>query len=423
MGKSKEAVIGKPKRKKILREISAILFWSYVITNTFLMDVDSWLISVAPQGLRWLIRYKFVIFLFVIAVAFWFHKGKSIFLNISFLLSYPATRPLRLIWREMKKNSWGTFLGLIVAGMLMLAPIVRSFFLKFRQRVAATSMLALAMALIFINPNPALNIFSIFLILLSLAILAWIKIYTVFFSKRILEGTKFENPETASDAKLWETYEKQHTELIALPAGSAEYTTKRRNNLHQLLRFHKMIEWFRVKQEQILKRGVLVLIEIGYFLAICVVIIFAFGIIYQALYQANPLFFVSGHTQPDFFLFLLFSLAQLSGRTVAGLTSGSNMILAINLFELFILAVMTTTLFLVVLETAFKKRYEQEFGSIITFLHTLTDATEAKFHSLYEISATDAARELKLEGAAIEAYFVDLPDSSTGGASNPSDKK
>ncbi len=141
----------KPKKNKAIREISALLLWSYVFVNTLIFDVDAWLLTIIPSQFHWLIQYKFLLVLFTIILLFLFQGWKSLFLNISFVATYPYTFPFRYLWKAIKRNNANQkknaatadtpeqrqkALSAITIGVSLI-PIVRRFFMKFRQRIAA----------------------------------------------------------------------------------------------------------------------------------------------------------------------------------------------------------------------------------------------------------------------------------------------
>jgi len=424
----------KPKKKKTSRELLALLFWGYVFLNTLVFDVDAWALTLLPAQFHWIVQYKFLLVLFGCIVFLLLSSSwKSLLLNLSFLVTYPHTLPLRYLWRTIKQNNKTPKEKKIIMGdspkqrqknlsamtiILSLIPVVRRFFMMFRQRIAALLLLTLSILITFINPAPEVNFLSVIFVLISLLILTGIKVYVVFFSRWILEGAAVSDPDILKEKKVFENFEKEHIELQKLSVESSEYATQRALNIRKLLRFHKVVEWCCEKQEQFLKRGIIVFLTLVSYALMFVLIVFAFGIVYQSLYQAKQSLFVTDGIHPNFFTFQLFSFAQLSGRVVNNLGSKSNFILAINLIEYLLLVVLVVTVALAVIMSLLKKRYEDDIKSIISILQLTIIGLEKKFVELYNIKVVEAAKELNLKGEPIEAYFIDIPESKPGGESS-----
>jgi hypothetical protein len=435
MAESKAIIPKKPKKKKILREISALLLWSYVFVNTLIFDVDAWFRTLLPSQFQWIVEYKFLLVLFSVIVLLLFQSWKSFFLNMSFLATYPHTFPFRYLWKAIKQNNASetekkvTDVSAVqmqknlsaITIMVSLIPVVRRFFMKFRQRIAALLLLALSTLITFINPAPEVNILSVVFISISLLILAGIKIYVVFFSKGLFEGSAIADPDILKKRKIFEEFEKEHVELQKLSSESSEYASKRMHNIRKLLRLHRAVEWCQEKQEQFLKRGIIVFLTLISYALIFMLIIFAFGIIYQSLFQANQSLFITNGIHPNFFIFQLFSFAQFAGREVNDLGSKSNLILTFNLVEHWLLIFLLLTVAFAVIMSSLKKRYEDDVKSIISLLQMTIIGLEKKFSEFYNIKIAEVAKELKLKGEPVQAYFVDVPEPNPVPTETPTD--
>ena len=59
-----------------LKNIFAVIFWCYGLIKIFVFDIDIYIIEKNNPEISWLISYKFIIFLTIIALL-WFFTRKS----------------------------------------------------------------------------------------------------------------------------------------------------------------------------------------------------------------------------------------------------------------------------------------------------------------------------------------------------------
>jgi hypothetical protein len=92
---------------KILLELAAVLFWIYAISKLFFFDIDVWVIEKLNPDLIWLLDYKFVFLVAIIAACMLAARSKVVALVIGYMAFYPL---LLLFWKfpkfVWKQQSW-----------------------------------------------------------------------------------------------------------------------------------------------------------------------------------------------------------------------------------------------------------------------------------------------------------------------------
>ena len=63
---------------KFIRHFLALFIWSYIIIKVFIYDIDILIIEKLAPDYRWIINYKFVILISILAVLFALTKNKKI---------------------------------------------------------------------------------------------------------------------------------------------------------------------------------------------------------------------------------------------------------------------------------------------------------------------------------------------------------
>ena len=132
-----------PVRKRafqLVREITAILFWIYAICKLFIFDIDVYITSHIDASLIWILDYKLLFFLAIIAILAIFVNTCAALWYLAFVILYPL---ILLFWRLpyfiYKQKSWLLLFHLINS--------VASFVRTFRYRVITIALFVIAFSI------------------------------------------------------------------------------------------------------------------------------------------------------------------------------------------------------------------------------------------------------------------------------------
>jgi len=99
----------------------AILFWVYGVGQLLVFDFDGWLIAWLPDGFRWIVIYKLLVFLFLTAVVLKFVPRSMFWSWAAYVVLYPVTRLLLLLkllgWVLIMLKSWTVLIAVLNAAL------------------------------------------------------------------------------------------------------------------------------------------------------------------------------------------------------------------------------------------------------------------------------------------------------------------
>src|SRR5258707_1948035 len=133
----------------LLTDLAASLFWLYVVTKLFFIDTDVLLAQWLFPDAAWLLQFKFIFFLGVLAVLFLlFGLGLGL-LVVSYVVFFPI---IVVAWKipsfVFKRKIWTLAFAVI--------NLVISFFQSLRYRLVVSTCWLLAVVVIFASDDPQL---------------------------------------------------------------------------------------------------------------------------------------------------------------------------------------------------------------------------------------------------------------------------
>ncbi|MDA8117809.1 MAG: hypothetical protein M0000_10620 [Actinomycetota bacterium] len=100
-----------------MRELLALAFWVYALLKLFVVDLDLWMVEAYAPSLGWLVRYRGLVLLALLAIAVFACRRKAFLGWVSYIVFYPF---VLLFWRLpkllIKAKSWTLALALLAAG-------------------------------------------------------------------------------------------------------------------------------------------------------------------------------------------------------------------------------------------------------------------------------------------------------------------
>jgi hypothetical protein len=97
----------------ILAKALAIFLWIYLLANTFLFNIDSFLYSRLPDWISWIVKYKVLLFLGgMIFFVSRFSRAKMIFYPV-YLLTFPVAQFIKLMFGLAMNSSWSAIIAVL----------------------------------------------------------------------------------------------------------------------------------------------------------------------------------------------------------------------------------------------------------------------------------------------------------------------
>jgi hypothetical protein len=131
---------------RVIREIVAALFWFYLIFKVFIFDLDIFLVDRYFPNYYWIVEYKFLVIISLLAMVWFFTKNKNIILWALYILFYPF---IVIFWKlpffVFKQKSW-------IFAFAVINSII-SFFKSIKYKFIVSVVFLLSMTGIFISSN------------------------------------------------------------------------------------------------------------------------------------------------------------------------------------------------------------------------------------------------------------------------------
>lgn len=154
----------------IIFKLVAILFWAYIILNTFVLNVDSLVDRWMPYQVSYLIKYKFVFILVLVLCAIFFLPKHRVSFYIIYVVAFPITQFVRLLMLVVKTGDWSfvfSFLNVII-----------NLFVEIRQKFIFSCFVVFSIYLSLLVNNEFASSFSI-AILIGLLIFVYFRAFKV----------------------------------------------------------------------------------------------------------------------------------------------------------------------------------------------------------------------------------------------------
>lgn len=144
-----------------LLESIAVIFWVYIILKLFIVDVDIMIIQKFFPELKWVLDFRFLFFVSVLAFCLFVFERRKITIWIFFVLFYPFVIFFRVPIYIFKTKSWTlafAFLNSLI-----------SIFMNFRRNVIIFAIFSVSVVVLFVSDSDhILYVFSVILGLLTL---------------------------------------------------------------------------------------------------------------------------------------------------------------------------------------------------------------------------------------------------------------
>ncbi|XOB41392.1 MAG: hypothetical protein ACKKMW_01530 [Candidatus Nealsonbacteria bacterium] len=410
--KKKEIVSKEPKKEKttinkfssFLKEVVALLFWTYVLLKLFVFDIDIWLINKYLPRYAWLLKFKLLFLIVFIAVIWLVTRNKHILSWSFYILFYPV---IFFLWKiptfVFKQKSWIFAFAFVNA--------VISFFKSVKHNFIMFTLFVVSSVTIFTSLNEKLLWIMILALFLVISII-YIRRFTLLFKpssifqiyKKIFSATK--------------SYGAKQTTLFALdddiknlPIESLDkkQLEKRTTNLQTSVLFNRICFFAAKKLRDYQDSGFNVMSYILNVLLLIILTVFSFAVINFGLFKISDGFF-SYSAVPKFFTFFYYSFNNLlfnSIKEIAPIMPISQIVLMIEQFFAFILVV----IFISLLFSIRNQKHTEELNEAIKGIEAQGVEIEGFIKDEYKInSIEDAMVELKKMKAGLIKFIYKITE-------------
>lgn len=88
------------------RQLFAMTVWLYITVNTFIFSVDALILELLPTSLRWIVTYKFLLFVFVATALLVFLRSRTLWILLGYILFFPFIRIGKVFMKGLLRGRW-----------------------------------------------------------------------------------------------------------------------------------------------------------------------------------------------------------------------------------------------------------------------------------------------------------------------------
>lgn len=393
-----------PRWLRPLVEIIAVLFWLNAFLQVFVFDVGRWLVENYAPSLIWLIDFRLIIFLGVLATTAIFIRRLPLIGWLLYVAFYPLIWLFYRVPKFIFKKQWWTLgVALVISGV--------AFVRSLRVNLASVGVLAVGLTLTIFPRYPWIVVTGIILLLGLLFFIYARAIQAAFVSS-------FDPFSAGTLEKIWLAVQKPMEPPEALRALPLEDMTQAQiqtwsSSLQLAVLYNRGCYYLASRIRDLKKSRILVVKNFLSLLRLFLLNVLVFSAANYALYRVAPIQFMTT-TKLGFFDFVWYGFLSLFGNTaheVAAVGSYARL--------LFMAAVMLNSLVLLVLffyvGTAVKSaRNEEQMDEMVAKIKDHAELSESFVRKLYGMSIEEAFRQLvKLKAGFIGIIIRITPDWST----------
>jgi hypothetical protein len=379
----------------LIREILAILLWTYLITKVFVFDIDIFLVEIFFPNYMWIINYKFFILIGILATVWLVTKNKDILLWSLYIFFYPL---IIFLWKIpsllLKKRNWNLIFATIDA--------VISFFKSFKVSFITTSFFLASTVIISTSSNKILLWFSIVILAVILLVVYIQRLVLVFKQSGIYQiyskvfssvGNILRKPPPPDDLITSLSIENMGEEQIQNWGASIQL----------LVLFNRICLFVAQKMKSYQDSGFNIVSSVLGILMLVLYTVLTFAIINYGLFKIDQFFFTIPK-QPSFFNFFYYSFNVLLfnqiQEVVPATPAAQVAFMAESFYALFLIAILISLVF-----SVSRQINTDELNSMIKDLQSEGIRIEGFLKEIYKFSTVEEAMELLRK---LKVGFVDL---------------
>lgn len=335
-------------------EFFAIFLWSYLLLKVFVFDVDVWLFQKILPEYVWLLNFKSIFILGLIAMSLIVFRNRYILIWFLYITFYPLVLLIKIPIFVFKQKSW-TF-AFTVANSLI------SFFKTFKRNFITTVFFLISFVAVLFFSNKILLIVAVVALLL-LVLNAYIqKFLSALRPSGIFRGyTKI----FKGIRKISKTSFELDEEIKNLPVESLgeKQLEKWTENLQISVLFNRLCLFTATKLRDYQKSEWRIVPSILNVIYLIIYSIISFSGVYFALFKINENFF-SFSAEPSFFTFFYFSFNNIIFNATSGISASLPITKSIYMFQIFLMLILGLILVTLIISHRTQK-YSQELDQII----------------------------------------------------------
>ncbi len=382
-----------------LKDVFALLFWAFILIKLFVFDIDVYLVNKVSSKYVFLLDYKFIFFVGVLALIWIFTRSAKVLIFGLYVVFYPL---IVLFWRVpvfiFKQKSW------VLAFALL--NFVISFFMSLKYNFIKVALYIVFATLIFSFFNPFLLWASI-IVISSILILTFVHRFILLIRpsevfkayKRILNRVET-NENKFSSMSLDESIKN-----IPIEQLTETQLEKRRTSLHNSIITNRLFLFTANKLRDYQKSRLNFVSYILSVVSITIMTVLSFSLINFAMFKIDSSLF-NYDKYPSFYTFFYYTFNDLLSNPIAELEPALPMTQIVAMLGTFF-TFLIGAIFVGLIFSVRSQRYDEELTDIVKRINNHGEELETFIKEEYKIkSLEDALLEVeKMKGSFVKLIY------------------
>jgi hypothetical protein len=379
------------------REALAMLFWVYVILKLFVYDFDAYLVTEYFPEEVWLLKFRLVILIGVIAVALLIFGKNRVGAWSLYIIAYPLIITFwKLPYFIYNRESWTLAFAIINS--------VLSFYRSLRYNVAVSAVCLTSLVIIFTSSNPTF-LWIAATVLLGLLLLTYLNRFVVVFRPTGLFQL-YTKAISVGRTQMESTYRLDEN-LRNLPVQrlTDEQLKKWTPKLEAAVLWNRLCLFMAKRLQDYHDSGLNFVSGVITMLALLLATVFSFAAINLALFKIEAANFETTG-QPSFFTFFYYSFQTLLFNSIKEIAPATPISQTVSMIENLFAFILGAVLFALVLSVR-SQRYSEEMKKIVAGIELEGERIESLIKDEYRIGSIE---EAMAELQRLKAGLVQLLD-------------
>ncbi|MDI3090000.1 hypothetical protein QJ133_02260 [Priestia megaterium] len=382
-----------------VKDVVALLFWAFILIKLFVFDIDVYLVNKVSSKYVFLLDYKFVFFVGVLALIWIFTRSAKVLIVGLYVVFYPL---IVVFWKVpvfiFKQKSW------VLAFALL--NFVISFFMSLKYNFIKVALYIVFATLIFSFSNPFLLWASI-IVISSILILTFVhKFILLIRPSEVFKAYKsMLNRVETNENKFSSMSLDESIKNIPIEQLTETQLEKRRTSLHNSIITNRLFLFTANKLRDYQKSRLNFVSYILSVVSITIMTVLSFSLINFAMFKIDSSMF-NYDKYPSFYTFFYYTFNDLLSNPIAELEPALPMTQIVAMLGTFF-TFLIGAIFVGLIFSVRSQRYDEELTDIVKRINNHGGELETFIKEEYKIkSLEDALLEVeKMKGSLVKLIY------------------
>ncbi len=374
-----------------------VVFWFYVITKLFVIDLDVLAVSALGPSFEWILWFKSVLFLILLVVSGLFLWGWFTLFTVMYVLFFPL---ILVFWKIpsyiYKKRSWLLLMSFINTVGLGIKNL--------RYNIESKSIFIICAVLILFTNIP-LVLGAAAAILLFILIWASVRTVSLVFKTdwflQVHEKIILKFVDSSFVSSL--TTVKDELKYGQLKVLNTEQVNSITSSIYFSMLVNKSLYFWAYQLKQYRQSGMMIIFNSLSFLSLFICTVLVFWLINTSVYKIDPTQFNTGSSVSLLAMFV-YSMSTLFLNDAAGISPVGNIALVVRILAAFFGTIFLLTILANFLMANRHSRNNESLDNIVKVLKERAKKEDDVFRNEFSLTVDEAQEKLEQLGKGLHAF-------------------